>query len=72
MRKIDIKRETYETKINLSLELDGKGKSSCDTGCGFLNHMLTLFAKHGMFDLEVKCDGDTDVDYHHTVEDIGI
>ena len=72
MRKIDIKRETYETKINLSLEIDGKGKSSCDTGCGFLNHMLTLFAKHGMFDLEVKCDGDTDVDYHHTVEDIGI
>ena len=72
MRKIDIKRETYETKINLSLELDGKGKSSCDTGCGFLNHMLTLFANHGMFDLEVKCDGDTDVDYHHTVEDIGI
>ena len=72
MRTIDIKRETYETKINLSLELDGKGKSSCDTGCGFLNHMLTLFAKHGMFDLEVKCDGDTDVDYHHTVEDIGI
>ena len=72
MRTIDIKRETYETKINLSLEIDGKGKSSCDTGCGFLNHMLTLFAKHGMFDLEVKCDGDTDVDYHHTVEDIGI
>ena len=72
MRKIDIKRETYETKINLSLEIDGKGKSSCDTGCGFLNHMLTLFAKHGMFDLEVKCGGDTDVDYHHTVEDIGI
>ena len=72
MRRIDIKRETYETKINLSLELDGKGKSICNTGCGFLNHMLTLFAKHGMFDLEVKCDGDTDVDYHHTVEDIGI
>ena len=72
MRNIDIKRETYETKIKLYLELDGEGKSSCHTGCGFLNHMLTLFAKHGMFDLEVKCDGDIEVDYHHTVEDIGI
>lgn len=72
MRSIDIRRETNETKIKLSLELDGEGRSACDTGCGFLNHMLTLFAKHGMFDLEVKCDGDTDVDYHHTVEDIGI
>lgn len=72
MRTSSITRNTAETKINLSLNLDGNGKSEIDTGCGFLDHMLTLFAKHGRFDLNVKCDGDTNVDYHHTAEDIGI
>ncbi len=72
MRTSEINRKTAETDISLSLNLDGTGKSEIDTGCGFLNHMLTLFAKHGKFDLNVKCKGDTDVDYHHTAEDIGI
>lgn len=72
MRTSEIKRDTAETKISLSLDLDGTGKSEIATGCGFLDHMLTLFAKHGRFDLCVKCDGDIDVDDHHTVEDIGI
>ncbi|MBR7160972.1 MAG: imidazoleglycerol-phosphate dehydratase HisB [Clostridia bacterium] len=72
MRTSVIERKTAETEISLSLNLDGTGKSETDTGCGFLNHMLTLFAKHGKFDLNVKCKGDTDVDYHHTAEDIGI
>ena len=72
MRPSVIERKTAETQISLSLTLDGTGKSEIDTGCGFLNHMLTLFAKHGRFDLCVKCKGDTDVDYHHTAEDIGI
>ena len=72
MRNATIERNTAETKIFLSLELDGKGKSDIATGCGFLDHMLTLFARHGRFDLTVKCDGDTYVDDHHTVEDIGI
>lgn len=72
MRKYDIARKTAETDITLSLELDGSGKSEIDTGCGFLDHMLTLFARHGRFDLNVKCIGDIQVDYHHTVEDIGI
>lgn len=72
MRLYSAERNTAETKINLTLDLDGTGKSEIDTGCGFLNHMLTLFAKHGRFDLTVKCDGDTDVDYHHTTEDIAI
>lgn len=72
MRKAEIVRKTAETEINLSLNLDGKGDSKIDTGCGFLDHMLTLFAKHGRFDLNVKCKGDTQVDYHHTTEDIGI
>lgn len=72
MRKADIKRKTAETDITLKLNLDGKGASKIDSGCGFLDHMLTLFAKHGRFDLSVKCSGDTQVDYHHTVEDIGI
>ena len=72
MRTSAIERNTAETKIKLSLNIDGSGKSEIDTGCGFLDHMLTLFAKHGRFDLAVKCDGDTNVDYHHTVEDIGI
>lgn len=72
MRKTEIHRKTAETDITLTLNLDGKGDSTIDTGCGFLNHMLILFAKHGRFDLSVKCSGDTDVDDHHTVEDIGI
>ncbi|MBQ7653642.1 MAG: imidazoleglycerol-phosphate dehydratase HisB [Clostridia bacterium] len=72
MRRSEIERNTSETKIKLSLNLDGAGRSSCETGCGFLDHMLTLFAKHGRFDLDIKCDGDTFVDYHHTVEDVGI
>lgn len=72
MRKAEIKRKTAETNISLSINLDGKGESTIDSGCGFLDHMLTLFAKHGRFDLKVKCKGDTNVDYHHTTEDIGI
>ena len=72
MRTYETKRKTAETDITLSLNLDGTGKSSIDTGCGFLNHMLTLFASHGRFDLKVKCVGDTDVDDHHSAEDIGI
>lgn len=72
MRNCEISRKTAETDIQLSLNLDGTGKSSIDTGCGFLNHMLTLFAAHGKFDLKLKCMGDTDVDDHHSVEDIGI
>ena len=72
MRSFEISRKTAETDIFLSLNLEGTGKSSIDTGCGFLNHMLTLFAAHGKFDLAVKCVGDTDVDDHHSVEDIGI
>ena len=72
MRTSEIKRTTAETDIALSLNLDGTGKSEINTGCGFLNHMLTLFARHGRFDLTVICHGDTDVDDHHTVEDIGI
>ena len=72
MRTSEIKRTTKETDIYLSLKLDGTGKCEIDTGCGFLNHMLTLFASHGRFDLSVKCRGDYDVDYHHTVEDVGI
>ena len=72
MRTSEITRKTAETDISLRLDLDGTGKSHIDTGCGFLNHMLTLFAAHGKFDLTVKCAGDTDVDDHHSVEDIGI
>lgn len=72
MRKAEITRKTGETDIKMILNLDGMGNSTCQTGCGFLDHMLTLFAKHGHFDLEVYCKGDTYVDYHHTVEDIGI
>ena len=72
MRKASIERKTLETDIALTLDLDGTGKSQIDTGCGFLNHMLTLFASHGRFDLTVSCKGDIDVDHHHTVEDIGI
>lgn len=72
LRTDKIIRKTAETDITLSLNLDGTGKSEIDTGCGFLNHMLTLFAKHSRFDLSVKCIGDIEVDYHHTAEDIGI
>ena len=72
MRQSEIKRTTGETDIYLKLNIDGSGKSSIDTGCGFLDHMLTLFSKHSRFDLEVVCRGDTNVDYHHTTEDIGI
>lgn len=72
MRKGELKRKTAETDIELSLALDGTGKSSIDTGCGFLDHMLTLFASHGRFDLNVTCKGDTNVDFHHSVEDVGI
>ena len=72
MRIYSIDRKTAETDINLSLNIDGKGRCNIDTGCGFLDHMLTLFASHGRFDLDVKCKGDTNVDYHHTAEDIGI
>ena len=72
MRTTTIQRTTAETDIALTLNLDGAGKSACRTGCGFLDHMLTLFARHGRFDLTVECTGDTYVDDHHTVEDIGI
>lgn len=72
MRSAKINRTTKETDICLSLNLDGSGESSIATGCGFLDHMLILFAKHGRFDLEVTSRGDTNVDYHHTTEDIGI
>ena len=72
MRTAEITRNTAETKISLSLNLDGTGKSQVATGCGFMDHMLNLFASHGRFDLSVSCDGDTWVDDHHTVEDVGI
>ncbi len=72
MRKSEIFRETAETKIKLSLDIDGSGKSDVNTNVGFLDHMLTLFSKHGKFDISVHCNGDTYVDDHHSVEDIGI
>ena len=72
MRQAEIIRKTAETDITLTLCLDGDGKGTIDTGCGFLDHMLTLFSRHGSFDLDVKCIGDTQVDYHHTAEDIAI
>lgn len=72
MRVACIDRKTAETDISLTLDLDGSGKSDIDSGCGFLDHMLTLFSSHGRFDLSVRCKGDTNVDYHHTVEDIAI
>ena len=72
MRTSQISRKTAETDIRLFLDLDGDGTSKIDTGCGFLDHMLTLFARHGRFDLNVECKGDTWVDDHHTVEDVGI
>lgn len=72
MREVNVTRKTAETDISLSLNLDGKGKSEINTGCGFLDHMLTLFSKHSRCDLKVNCKGDTHVDDHHTVEDVGI
>ena len=72
MRTAEIMRKTNETDIRLSLDLDGQGKSRVRTGVGFLDHMLTLLARHGGMDLELTCDGDTQVDDHHSVEDIGI
>ena len=72
MRKAGIDRKTAETDISLTLDLDGSGLSDIQSGLGFLDHMLTLFAKHGRFDLTLKCAGDTRVDGHHTTEDIGI
>jgi hypothetical protein len=72
MRYSEIKRKTAETDISLRLDLDGEGKSNINSGCGFLDHMLTLFAKHAHYDLDINCKGDVEVDYHHTVEDIGI
>jgi imidazoleglycerol-phosphate dehydratase len=71
-RIASIERETKETNIRASLNVDGSGKSEIDTGVPFFDHMLTLFAAHGLFDLEVSASGDVDVDYHHTVEDVGI
>ena len=72
MRTSEVKRKTAETDIALTLNLDGSGASKIDSGCGFLDHMLTLFSKHGGFDLDLTCKGDTHVDMHHTCEDIGI
>lgn len=72
MRTSDVCRKTGETDIKLWLDLDGSGNSEIDTGCGFLDHMLTLFAKHSRIDLRVRAVGDVNVDYHHTVEDVGI
>ena len=72
MRTSEVFRKTAETEIALTLDLDGSGKGEIDSGVGFLDHMLTLFAKHGRFDLSVSCKGDTWVDDHHSVEDIGI
>ncbi len=72
MRSSEISRKTNETDIKLSLDLDGTGISDINTGCGFLDHMLVLFARHSGYDLTVACKGDTKVDYHHTVEDVAI
>ena len=72
MRSASVTRKTAETDIDLWIELDGSGRGNIDTGVGFLDHMLELFAKHGSFDLDIKCTGDIDVDFHHTTEDIGI
>lgn len=72
MRNAEINRETAETKISLWLDLDGTGKTDIATGCGFMDHMFTLFASHGRFDLMINASGDTYVDYHHLTEDLGI
>jgi len=71
-RSAKLSRKTRETEISVSIDLDGSGKSACDTGIPFMDHMLELFAKHGIFDLEVKAKGDIQVDYHHTMEDLGL
>ena len=71
-RMVTLERSTNETQIELTLDLDGTGRYEIDTGCGFLNHMLELFARHGRFDLVLTCHGDVQVDYHHTTEDVGI
>ncbi|HEY0944411.1 MAG TPA: imidazoleglycerol-phosphate dehydratase HisB [Opitutaceae bacterium] len=71
-RKVTVARKTAETDIVLTLAVDGRGVSKIATGVPFFDHMLTLFAKHGLFDLDVACKGDVDVDYHHTVEDVGL
>ncbi len=71
-RMVTLERNTNETQIELTLDLDGSGRYEVDTGCGFLNHMLELFARHGRFDLVLTCHGDVQVDYHHTTEDVGI
>ena len=71
-RKTEIERDTKETRIRLSLDLDGSGEGEIDTGIGFFNHMLELLKKHALIDLSVKAEGDIDVDYHHTVEDVGL
>ena len=71
-RVATVTRRTAETDITLTLAVDGRGAGKIDTGVPFFDHMLTLFAKHGLFDLTVKAKGDTDVDYHHTVEDVGL
>ncbi len=72
MRNAQVHRTTNETDIGIYLAIEGKGKASVETGVGFLDHMLTLWAVHGLFDLEIKAKGDVHVDYHHTVEDVGI
>lgn len=72
MRRAQINRKTNETDISLTLDIDGRGDGEIDTGCAFLDHMLTLFARHGRFDLSIICRGDTNIDDHHTVEDVGI
>ena len=72
MRTATINRKTAETDISLTLHIDGEGKADIQTCCGFLDHMLTLFAHHGSFDITLSCQGDTEVDYHHTTEDVGI
>lgn len=71
-RRAEIKRDTKETQIQLTIDLDGSGKSDISTGVGFLDHMLDLFGKHGLFDLTVRATGDTHIDFHHTTEDVGI
>ncbi len=72
MRSVSLSRKTKETDISLTIDLDGRGETKIDTGCGFFDHMLDLFARHGRFDIQLKCNGDVNVDYHHTVEDVGI
>ena len=72
MRNADVTRKTTETNIELSVNLDGAGCAEIETGCGFLNHMLELFSRHGSFDVKLRCTGDAQVDYHHTAEDVGI